>query len=960
MKTNITALKSRYGKTDVTEEFLRYPFNAPIKYDYDYTGTYSKYSIVDKYYVDTLVKPHKRLISGGAEWAAGGAGMSFSVSDLYYTFTGQIMSHSASYPGLVFDNGSAQDRIDAIVINEGGDLSIVKGTPAASPAKPPISDSQIVVQYAYIGAGATSIGTSELIYTNNGQWTVSNYQLSGAQSGTYDPSFGDDFLSGSSVQLNTDYRTGVKFTYPFTLGPTASDIGSLSMRIKFTSVIPDHKSLFAQIQGTANGATVYSNTVNLMTYGLQRDVVNSWQHVVVPTSKFGYDIANYQALTLRMAGGASGSNTLFRADYILLQRGRVFDGYMGEPDATGGGGSNAVTGAVIGPAEDGTYTDGVFTDFVPSTPIGTAVDRFNELLLALVPAPAPALSDWSGSRGVAGVNGKLSFDDSNPIAEATYFGANTAPSAVNVDGTWTSSGKRLSIYATTNTDNITGELASNIAADGGLPTPAYVAKSFGDATTGNVRLIVNGVIVSTASVSTTTAAINTTSGNTISGLILSAATHSKFPTGIPFVTTNAMFQSRTGTWLVRSNDPRIRNGYNYIIAEHVSGSFTRTLTRFEFIQDANTVETTFNNFSITSYSLSGSKYLSGIQYYTGGSVNYDGTMSNLYRNTYYPSGDAVTFNDLNVVGNAGTNPHITVSSQYALVANGGNELKDVKLSTDFGGGSPLSFNVIASGKRRLNDQIGISTTSRRTLQGTRTGGTSSLTNVYLDNVNASSTIGTNEGFDDETYRLKGEGVGLSYSLIADIAANPWVSTNSLVGAEAYHNTGLQVYNSRLIYPTIDFSSHGTSTATNQNYGVSDRNYSTATGQRNYVRYFYNATTYGNFTMTINGSGGTFVPRSTAMTGNNIWVEIKLPGSSSGTTGWLDCFNDFDATLGTSAWNDGRGARKAISGAGRAFGTAWGLTTGARLTNLSGGNVVIKITVAQGSAAVFTGITFAWG
>jgi hypothetical protein len=41
----------------------------------------------------------------------------------------------------------------------------------------------------------------------------------------------------------------------------------------------------------------------------------------------------------------------------------------------------------IGPAEDGTYTDGIFTDFVPSTPIGTAVDRFNEILLLLAPIP---------------------------------------------------------------------------------------------------------------------------------------------------------------------------------------------------------------------------------------------------------------------------------------------------------------------------------------------------------------------------------------------------------------------------------------------------------------------------------------------------------------------------------------------------------------------------------------------
>lgn len=50
---------------------------------------------------------------------------------------------------------------------------------------------------------------------------------------------------------------------------------------------------------------------------------------------------------------------------------------------------------VIGQAEDGTYDDGIFTDFTPSTPIGTAIDRFNEMFLLL--APAPPSEDWTGA-----------------------------------------------------------------------------------------------------------------------------------------------------------------------------------------------------------------------------------------------------------------------------------------------------------------------------------------------------------------------------------------------------------------------------------------------------------------------------------------------------------------------------------------------------------------------------------
>lgn len=949
--------KSRYSKTEVSNEFLRYPFNGPVKYDYDYTGTYSKYSIVDKYYVDTLVKPHKRLVSGGAEWSSLGSGLDFTLSPLVYTFTGEMKYTDANLspiPGTFAPGNATSDRIDAIVIDETGTISIVQGEPAAIPAKPPISDSQILIQYAYIYASAVSIGTSESIYTNNTQWTTSQYQLSGISSGSVDFNNSDDYASGSSVQVDTDYRTGIKFTKPSGLGVTASLYGSLSMRVKFTSVVPDQKSLYAQIQGTANGSAVYGNTVNLMSYGLHREIVGSWQHVVVPTSKFGSGFSLINALTLRMSGGASSSNTLWRVDYIILQQGRSYDGYMGEPDAVGGGGSvvsGAVSGGVIGPAEDGTYTDGVFTDFNPNTPIGTAIDRFNELFLALVPAKAPALSDWSASRSSpSGVNGKLSFDDSNPIAEASYTGANTAPSsAVSVDGTWTSSGKRLGIFASSSTNNLSGTLASNTAVSTSLPTPAYAANSFGDATTGNLTLNINGQIVSTASL-TSIAAINNTSGSSVSGFVLSAATSSKFPTGSPF----EQFWNRTGTWFVKSNDSRIRNGYNYIIAEHKSTSFTRTLDRVEFIQDHNLVSTTFSAGSITSFSLSGSKYLSGIQYFTGGTVTYDAQISNLYRNTYYSGSDAISFNDSSTTGNAGTNPLLTVSAQYSLVASGGNELKMITLSGDYPG-THVPFNIISSGKRRLNDPIGISTTTKRTLQGTVTGATATISNVYLDNVAASSNSSTTEGFDDEVYRLRSNA---AYSLITDVSSgsNAWVSSQSLTNGSSGHTDGLQVYNSTLIYPKINFSTPGALT-TNLNYGDTDRDYSSASGNRTYYRYFQFTQLYANYKIIVNGSGGTFVAKSTSITGtNNIWLEMKLPTA----TGWLDCYT----TFAPGVWTDGSGCFASNQGVGsaaaqRAFGGQWGLTTGTKGNYDSGGYVVIRITVSSAFTGQFTGITFAW-
>ena len=49
---------------------------------------------------------------------------------------------------------------------------------------------------------------------------------------------------------------------------------------------------------------------------------------------------------------------------------------------------------VIGPAEDGDYGDGLFNTFTSSTPIGTAIDNINEVLLLLAPAKP---TSWAGS-----------------------------------------------------------------------------------------------------------------------------------------------------------------------------------------------------------------------------------------------------------------------------------------------------------------------------------------------------------------------------------------------------------------------------------------------------------------------------------------------------------------------------------------------------------------------------------
>ncbi len=85
----------------------------------------------------------------------------------------------------------------------------------------------------------------------------------------------------------------------------------------------------------------------------------------------------------------------------------------------GGGGS----GGSIGAAEDGDYTDGLFTDFTTNTLIGVPIDRFNEVLKILAPSPAPALSRVNSDNS-AGSTVKLSFGAANALSD--YTSSNTA------------------------------------------------------------------------------------------------------------------------------------------------------------------------------------------------------------------------------------------------------------------------------------------------------------------------------------------------------------------------------------------------------------------------------------------------------------------------------------------------------------------------------------------------------
>lgn len=436
---------SRYGYTNIASEYLIYPFISPIEYNLNHTGTYSKYSIIDKFYVNSLIKPTKRLYYGGAEWVATDPiALTFSLTNLAYSFADEILFMTASSPNLsITAPDSTYNRIDAIVVNEDGAIKIKIGTPAPSPKKPELSEDEVLIQYALVKAGVYKIGTSEIVYQNNSQWQTNTYQISGSISGSVDfASVNGQYNSTSCISCNTDYRTGLNFT-KLTGTINRSEYTSLSMRVRFNAVPDRNRFLSAQIYGTSSSytGTASSNSINLMAYGLDTNTIGTWQHIVVPTIKFGSKVETVKGLKIRLIGGASASNASWDLDYVLFQSGIDYDEYTDSSNATyttsnvstggsGGGGTFSLT------VED-YLTGDSFTDINkiifrgntvvvhPSgaTAVGVSVTGQSPEITVWIPAPNYVVAfnptiDTSGSLRYAALSTTQSYTQS--VAPGTF------------------------------------------------------------------------------------------------------------------------------------------------------------------------------------------------------------------------------------------------------------------------------------------------------------------------------------------------------------------------------------------------------------------------------------------------------------------------------------------------------------------------------------------------------------
>lgn len=584
---------------------------------------------------------------------------------------------------------------------------------------------------------------------------------------------------------------------------------------------------------------------------------------------------------------------------------------------------NGNSNTTIGNPED-SYTDGLFKDFIPSTPIGTAIDRFNEVLAALSPPPPAELSSITYTSAI-GESGAYSYGPSNTLLP----GMNDHPTKDVNDtiGAATGAAEEKGVYGPTITSK-TGVIAGTEPADSGIPTPAFPAGAFRDGNIGLLQLFVNGVKVRETNLASFASGSDLNANG--SGFTLSAATPVVFPNGVPL----NIFSYRTGTWTVGALDQIA--GYNDIEIIHTNGVFIRTTNLFSWVNDTDNTATTFSSPSLGALSLTGSRFLSGVEYYTGGSATYSVVINNAYKNTYKPTNAITHASSLNL--------SLAAENLAALPLLDGAESMT----------HTLSKTATISAQRILNQSITANTTVARTRTSLNTtGGAASINNILVDNVNLTST-NIVESFDDERYRVASNKLLTDLTGYTSGGSTLWNSTQSLKTGSAGHNDGLLVYNGKLQYPTntdagvVNGNFSGIGPVSND----STKDYSTITGNKVYLRYFFNdtGTPKQQFSLNITSSGTSFVPVSSALSATDVHLEILAPNTtrnSSNVVEFKDAATAFTTNIDIGCLN------------GTLSPTNWPITLGTQSTATSQNSIVIRITASSAWTGTISNISLTW-
>ena len=94
-----------------------------------------------------------------------------------------------------------------------------------------------------------------------------------------------------------------------------------SVWVRFTSAVAPNNALNVRFENS--GGSLVGNTVNLFNFGLQRNIINTWQLVVIPLTSFGSLPSTVKGFRTIMTGGTVGVPRQWDIDYMHLTNGSI-------------------------------------------------------------------------------------------------------------------------------------------------------------------------------------------------------------------------------------------------------------------------------------------------------------------------------------------------------------------------------------------------------------------------------------------------------------------------------------------------------------------------------------------------------------------------------------------------------------------------------------------------------------
>ena len=525
-----------------------------------------------------------------------------------------------------------------------------------------------------------------------------------------------------------------------------------------------------------------------------------------------------------------------------------------------------------------------------------------------------------------GINAKLSFGaaQSIPASDGDHpyenvAGANSL-SSVNINNEYTFGGNRKGIYD--GTAILAGRVNSGETGDSGN----FVAYAIRYGNEGTIKLFVNDVEKHSVNL----AAFNGT-GNPGSGVALNANSagsgfsnistpqYVTWSDGIP----DYRYNVRTMNWRVVAADQR--SGHNWVRVVHSVGGSDYTTNYIEWVNDPNGDGVTFSTVNLADFTDSDTSHLSGVEYFNSPSTTMKYRVNNVHRNIYSSASDALGFIGLSNVSIT----NLRISGAGLSSITNVNALRTavpaIATSSDMNYTLPMdvtgSFNYTPSktlpgthGTSAAN--VTINAKAYHPIKNTSGASSSASKSNFLVWTPVQSTSlafsapPLSEDFSGERYRVKDISLPAGSSDSSDLLAATWSSTESLVGngsgSNAGHNTGLCLYNGKLIAPVKagnngDFTTGIQGPSGNVDYTGA----STASTRRTYLRAFYK-TSIGDaatsITLSLTGTaslkseGGNKAPfqrnQATLGANTNIYIKVKFVYHSSQSpatknTGWLD-------------------------------------------------------------------------